>query len=204
MCLPLTALAAEPGFGQGPTRPREALLVPAGELSEGDAVAGGVDEPVVAEVDARVIDVVRLRASAGGAPEENVSRLQTREGNALRRRHFAAHGKGRPALQGGCERALAGVGLELVNAPHEAGAVEAAGRLDAEGRLLGLARAAPHVRIADEPNRGFQDSHLPGRVRWQFDALGELGHLLGLPVAETQDLRRRVGGLGTRRRLAGE
>ena len=53
------------------------------------------------------------------------------------------------------------VRLQLVDTPDEAGAVEAAGRLDAERRLRLLARAAPDVRIADERDGSAEDLALP-------------------------------------------
>src|SRR5437660_8729281 len=48
------------GFGQGAPRPRETLLIPAGELCDGDAVARRVNEPAVAQVDPGVVDLARL------------------------------------------------------------------------------------------------------------------------------------------------
>src|SRR2546429_9776636 len=61
----LLLLAGQSGFGERPASPREALLVPARELRHCDAVARRVDEPAVAEVDPRVVDLGRLRAGAG-------------------------------------------------------------------------------------------------------------------------------------------
>src|SRR5919204_2484374 len=117
-----------------------------------------MDEPAVAEVDPGVIDLSRLRARAGSAPEEDIARLQSRKGDPLGDRHLAAHRESRAALQRRLQRRAAWVRLELVDAPHEAGAVETAGGLDSERRLGILARAAPDVRVADEADGRLQDA----------------------------------------------
>src|SRR5947208_9261821 len=144
------ALSAELGFGERPARPGKTLLVPARQRSEGDAVARRVDEPAPAEVDARVVDLRRFRPRAGSSPEQDVGRLQLRERDALCRRHLAAHREGGSALERARERRAAGVGLKLVDAPHESGAVEAPGSLDADRRLGLLSCAAPDVGLSDE------------------------------------------------------
>src|SRR6185437_3473894 len=112
--------ATEAGFGERPARPGEALLVPARELGERHPIPGRVDEPAAAEVDAGVVDLCGLRARAGGAPEEDVSRLQLRKADALGRRYLAAHRKRRSALQRRGEGGAVRVGLKLVDPPDEA------------------------------------------------------------------------------------
>ena len=72
------------GFGQRPARPGELLPVPAGERRHGDAVAGGVDEPAVAEVDPGVVDRGRLRARAGGPKKSDVAGRELGERDPLR------------------------------------------------------------------------------------------------------------------------
>src|SRR5207244_3387155 len=126
---------AETGLGEGPTGPGEALLVPAGERRERDALARRVDEPAAAGVDAHVVDLRRLRARPARAEEDDVARLDARERDPLGRRHLAAHRIGRPAAERLRERRRAGVRLELVHAPHETRTVEAAARHDAERAL---------------------------------------------------------------------
>ncbi len=120
----------ETGLGEWPAAPREALCVPVRrEQRELDALLGGVDEPAVAEVDAHVVDLGRLRPAAVCAEEDEVAGLELRERDSLRRLDLAAHRVGRAALEGRGERVGAGVGLQLVDAPDEAGAVEAARHL---------------------------------------------------------------------------
>src|SRR5205085_4817092 len=109
----------ESGLGQRPTRPGEALLVPARELSQSDAVAGRVDEPAVAEVNPRVVDLCGLRPRAGRAPEENVSGLEPRKRHSLRGRYLAAHRERGSTLERVCQCGLARIGLKLVDAPDE-------------------------------------------------------------------------------------
>src|SRR5438309_4573728 len=62
-------------FGQRPPRPREVRPVPPRELGDGDAVAGGVDEPAVPEVDPHVVDLGRLRRRPVRAEEDDVGGL---------------------------------------------------------------------------------------------------------------------------------
>src|SRR6187549_2573521 len=49
----------EPGFGERAAAPGQAALVPAADRGERHAVARRVDEPAVAEIDARVADLGR-------------------------------------------------------------------------------------------------------------------------------------------------
>src|SRR6266480_2601467 len=195
-------LAADPGFGERSARPREALLVPPGKGGDGDAVAGGVNEPAAAQVDPGVVDLSGLGSRAGGSPEKNVAGLQPSKRDALRCRHLSAHRKRGAALERACERRSAGVDLELVHAPHKSGAVEAARRLDAERRFGFLARTAPNVREADEVHGCLEDLRLPGGQSRQLECLRELLDPLGLPAAEAEDLCRRIGGFGARCGLA--
>ena len=118
-----------------------------------------------------------------------------------RRRHLARHLVGRPAAQHGREGGGAGEGLELEDAPDEAGAVEAAGRRLAERLLRRLGRAAPDVRIADE--RDGSGQHLPLDVGelGQGEHLGLRANPVLLPAGEVEQAGERVRGLGARRRV---
>src|SRR3954471_18309119 len=200
----LPLLTGKTGFGQRPPAPREALFVPTGELGQGDAVARGMDEPAVAEVDARVIHLPGLRSWPVGAPEEHVGGLEVRERDAPCGRHLAAHREGRPSLEGGRECGATRIGLELVDAPDEPRAIEAPAGLDAERSLRLLARSAPDVGVADEAGCGLQHPVLPRRESGQHEGVCELLDLLRLPVAEAQDLGGRVRGFRASRRLTGE
>src|SRR5262249_56545893 len=105
-------------------------------------------EPAGDEVDAHMVDLCRLRTPAVRAEEEDVGGLELRECDPLCRLDLAAHGVGRAALQRRPECVRAGVGLELVDAPDEARAVETARHQlpRPEGILWALARSAPDVR----------------------------------------------------------
>src|SRR4051812_9981516 len=50
------------GLRERPAPPREFAAVPAGQRRNGDAIAGRMDEPAVAEIDAHVADLRRPRA----------------------------------------------------------------------------------------------------------------------------------------------
>src|SRR5205814_10091095 len=91
-----------------------------------------------------------------------------------------------------------------VDAPHKAGAIEAALRLAAVWRRAVLALATPDVRVADEANGRLQDSLLPGRQRGERE--GRRLHLErgNLPARQAEDPRGRERGLGACRRLARE
>src|SRR5439155_4803453 len=179
-----------------PPCPGEAIAVPALELRQGDAAARGVDEPAAAHVDPGVVDLRRPRVRAVEAEEDDVGRLELREGNPLGARDLPAHSVGRSSAQDVGECALAVVALELVHAPDEAGAVEAATRLDAEGRLGALARAAPDVRVADEGEGGGEDAALPRRQRRENERRGRGLDGGNLAAAEAEDARRGIGRLG--------
>src|SRR5215210_6499496 len=198
------ARARQAGFGQRPAAPGELLAVPAGQRRHGDALARRVDHPAGAQVDPGVADRARARARAGRTEEEHVARGDPRERDPLCLRHLAAHLVGRAALDRRRKRCYAGVGLKLVDTPDEAGAVEAAGRLDAERRRGLLARAAPDVREADEPDRRVQHALLPGAELGELERRGRLLDGLLLPTAEAQDPRDRVGGLCARHGLGGK
>src|SRR2546423_10537557 len=138
-------LGAETGLGERSPGPCEALPVPPGERRQRHALARRVREPALAGVDPRVVDLGRLRPRPLRAEEDDVAGLELRVRDPLGRRHLAAHRIGRPAAEGLREGGGAGVGLELVDAPDEAGAVEAAPCLDVERALRALARPAPDV-----------------------------------------------------------
>src|SRR5581483_4323264 len=108
------------GFTKRPAAPRELRAVPAGELRERDSLVGRVDEPAVADVDARVDDLAARRVRAVAAEEDDVRGLELCERDPLRLRNLDAHRVRRPPLDHRGEVALVGVGLELVDAPHEA------------------------------------------------------------------------------------
>src|SRR5690242_8484023 len=108
------AALREPGFGERTPSPGEAVAVPTLQRRNRDAVLRRMDEPAVAEVDAGVVDLARLRPLAVRAPEEHVARLELVDRDPLRARHLAAHLERRAAAQRAREAALAGVGLQLV------------------------------------------------------------------------------------------
>ena len=136
----------------------------------------------------------------------------------MRARYFAAHLHRRPAVEHVREAGLIRVGGELVDAPDEAGAVEAE---------RALARPAPHVGIADVGERGRDDAPLPGSELRQLELRGRSLRLLDLPArgevggrgrgarapvlrpppvvpaAEAEDLRERIGSFRACRRLLG-
>src|SRR5215218_685335 len=185
--------ALEAGFGKRTPTPGELLAVPADERSHCDALSRGVDHPDAAEVDPGMPDRRRPGAGAGGAEEEHVAGLQLGEADPPRARHFTAHLVRCPAFDGRRQRCAAGVRLQLVDAPDEAGAVEATGRLDAERRLWLLARAAPDVGEADEaqdPRGGVRGLGARDRV-----ARKELEVVLGRRVvrAQAEQARDRLG-----------
>ena len=159
----------EAGFGQWAAGPREALPVPVRRQGrERHALVRGLDEPAAAEVDAHVVDLGRLRPRPGRSEEQEVARLDLRQRDPLGRRHLARHRVGRPAAEDARQRGRPGIGLELVHAPGEPRTVEAARdhRARAEWVLRQLARPAPHVRIADERDRGLEHGALePGERR---------------------------------------
>src|SRR5258706_841615 len=138
-------LAVEAGFRELPACPGELPRVPAVESRERDSVPRGMHEPTVADVDAHVADLRRLRARAAVTEEDHVGGLELRQADSLRLRNLAAHLKRRPAAEHRGKVAFVGIGLELVDAPDEAGAVVAAPRRDAELRLGPVARPAPDV-----------------------------------------------------------
>src|SRR5689334_24376599 len=153
----MRVLRGEAGFGERASRPGELAGVPAVEARDGDAVLGGVDEPAVAEVDAHVADLRRLRPRTLVAEEDDVGRLEARQSDALRLRHLAAHLVGRAPAENGGERAFVRIRLQLVDAPDEAGAVVPPARGDSELGLRTVARAAPDVGHADARDRRRED-----------------------------------------------
>src|SRR5439155_24167091 len=155
------AASGQAGFGQRTAGPGELAGVPAVEPGEGDAVAGRVDEPPVADVDAHVAYLRGLRPSAAVAEEDHVGRLELCEPDPLRPWHLAAHLVRRPPAEDGREGAFAGIQLPLVDAPDEARAVVAALGRHTEGDLRAVAFAAPHVGHADAREGGREDPLLP-------------------------------------------
>src|SRR6266540_5604245 len=146
-----------------------------------------MDEPAVAHVDAHVADLGGLRARAM-AEEDDVARLQLGVRDPPGRRDLAAHRVRRPALERVGEPARAGIRLELVDAPDEAGAIEAAGCLMSEWGLGALARPAPDVGVADEAERSGEDALLPSRERRQDERGGGVASVLRLPAVEAEHL----------------
>src|SRR5262245_23777266 len=138
ICAECALRGGKTGLSERPSRPGEAGRVPTRELGDGDTLAGRLNEPAVSEVDPHVVHLARLGRRAAGTEEEDVRRLELRERDALRPRHLAAHLVRRAPAEHARELSFAGVLLQLVDAPHEAGAVEAAVRLDAERRFLVL------------------------------------------------------------------
>src|SRR5207237_911221 len=103
---------------------------------------------------------------------------------------------GRTAAQDGCEVAFARVGLELVDAPDEPRAVEAAARGDAECRLRPVTLAAPDVRHPDPAHGGGQNALLPVGQHRDGERIGEALDVRGLPVGEVEQLSGGAGGSG--------
>src|SRR6266404_8818144 len=120
-----------------------------------------MDEPAVAQVDPRMVDLCGFRLGSVCSEKKNVARLELVERDPRALGHFAAHLHRRTAADRFLELGPPRVRLQLVDAPHEAGAVEASRRLYAERRLGLLARAAPDVRVADERHRRAEDLALP-------------------------------------------
>src|SRR5207302_10356574 len=137
--------------------------VPIGKGREGDAVARGVDQPAVSEVHRDVVDLRRLGPRAAVTEEEEVGRLDARRLDAPAAWNFAGHRRGGAAAEDIRKLRRARIRLDLVYAPGEARAVEAAARLRAEGRVRRLALAAPHVWEADEADRSREHASLPWR-----------------------------------------
>src|SRR5204862_409126 len=103
----------------------------------------------------------RLRLRALGAEEEHVARLQPRERDPRRALRLARHLHRRAAADRLRELRRVRERLRPVDAPDEAGAVEAAAGPDAERRLRALGGAAPDVRVAEELDGAAQDLLLP-------------------------------------------
>src|SRR5215831_5535502 len=192
------------GLGERPAPPGKRLAVPAGQRHDRDALARGVDHPAGTEVDPRVADRARLGPRPLGPEEDEVARRELREADPLRARNFAAHLVRRSALDRGVQCGSAGIRLQLVYPPDEAGAVEAAACLHAERRLGLLARSTPDVREADELDGRVEHALLPGAERWQRERGDRIFGVLLLPAAEAQDLGDRVGGFRTRDGVARE
>src|SRR4051812_42688045 len=188
-------------FREGTAPPGELGAVPAGERGERDAVPGGVDEPAVAQVDAHVADLRRVRARPLVAEEDDVGGLELRECDPPGRRHLAAHLVRRPAAERRGQRARAGIPLELVDAPDEARAVVAAARRHAERRLRAVRLAAPDVGHADLRDGAVEDPPLPVGERRQGEGLRRGLDARDLPVGEVEDLRDRIGRLRAVRRV---
>src|SRR6185503_7335070 len=102
------------------------------------------------------------------------------------------------------ESRATGIGLQLVDPPDEAGAVEAAVGPDVERGFLLLAQAAPDVGKADEADGRVQHACLPGAELGQLEGGGRVLDELRLPALEAQDLGYGVGGLGAGDRVGGK
>src|SRR5262249_20623406 len=139
---------------------------------------------------------------ACGAEEDHVGGLELRERDPLRRGNLAAHRVRRPTFEDVRELSFVRIRLELVDAPDEARAVEAAVYLPPVRRVRRLALAAPDVGKADESHRGVEDLLLPGRVDRQDERLCGFLDRGDVPLAELEDARGGVRGLGVRGRLA--
>src|SRR5437588_2829360 len=74
-------LLLEARLAQGPAAPRVAVLVPAVEGDERHALPRRLDQPAVAEVERRMVDLARRRAAAVPAEEHDVGGLQLRGGD---------------------------------------------------------------------------------------------------------------------------
>src|SRR5579875_2861855 len=123
----------------------EALTQPAAlQGQDVDALFGGVDHPVVAEVEALVINrpFRNLAVVAGAAEEEQIARAQLRDAQPRALGDFTGLG-GRGATP---DRFAPRQPRELVDAPDEARAVKAAVRKAIFGAI---GRAAPDVGVAD-------------------------------------------------------
>src|SRR5471032_822631 len=113
-------LSGQSGLGERPPGPRELALVPPVERRERHALARRLDEPAVADVDGRVVDLRRLRPRPLRPEEEDVGGLEVGEVDPLRARYLAAHLVRRAAAEHERERAAPRVLLQLVDTPDEA------------------------------------------------------------------------------------
>ena len=106
-------------------------------------------------------------------------------------RNLAGHRRGGAAAKN--VRKLRGgwIGLDLVHAPHEPGAVESTLGLGAVRRLRSLELAAPDVGVADELDGGRQDLALPRSQQWKLERGRRAVDLLLLPVREREESGRR-------------
>ena len=115
--------------------------------------------------------------------------------------HLAAHRVGRSPLEHGGEGRRAGERLELVDAPDEPRAVEAAREQHPAELLVALGGAREHVRRADEAEGALQHRLLPRVERRERERRGGLADGVDLGRLEGEEPRERVGGLGARRGL---
>src|SRR3712207_7636487 len=194
---------AEARFGERAAGPGERLVVPAVEGDERRPVARGVREPAAPEVDAGMRDLTR-RGARSRPEEEDVARLEPRLVDAARSGDLAGHPGGSPVPDGRTEPRRPRPALELVDAPDEARAVEAAARGDAEERLRRLRHPAPHVRVAGEPHRALQHAALPVRQRRHVEPDGPLVRTLEIRRGEREETADRERRLGPRRRVVRE
>src|SRR6266540_1041652 len=188
----------ETGFSERPAAPGKVLFVPAADGRERDAVARGMDLPAVAEVERHVVDLGGLGASSSGPEEEEIGGHEAFDLDSPAPRHFTGHRSGGTSTQGIRELRCARVGLELVDPPREARAVEATSCLHTEGRLGQFALAAPDVREADEADGGREDASLPGGEDGKLEACSRFLDALLVPVRQPEDPGGGIGGLGAR------
>ena len=128
---------AEAGFTQRPAPPGKARCVPAAEREQRHSLVARLDEPAFAEIQSGVVDLVRGRVPSVCAEEHHVCGLELRGRDEVTLWHLAAHLVRGAAAQHSRKTALAGVRRELVDAPDEPRAVEAAHGVDTEQRLGG-------------------------------------------------------------------
>src|SRR4051812_16381867 len=87
---PFTRRNLQAGFGERPPAPGERAAVPPVEPCDRDAIAGRLDQPVVAEIDRGVIHLRRLGLAAV-AEVHDVARLEILRVDAPVTRHLTAH-----------------------------------------------------------------------------------------------------------------
>ena len=141
-----------------------------------------------------MVDLSRVRARAAGPEEHDVGRREAGGLDAHALRNLAGHRRGGSAAQDIRQLRGAGIGLDLVDAPDEPGAVESALRLGAVRRLGRLALAAPDVGVADEPDGGRQDLALPRSQQRKL----ERGRCVRRPLASASPRARGAGRRSTR------
>src|SRR5262249_24562894 len=151
--------------------------------------------------DTHMSDLARLRARSSGAEEDDVAGCEGVAAHAHGTTHLAAHLVRRPADEDSREARRSLERLRLVDAPDEAGAVEAAGEHLAEEALRLVGGAGPHVRIADEPQRAVEHHALPLRQWRERKRVGFRSYGLNLVACQAEVPGDAVGSLRTRDRI---